>query len=212
MQSRQGGFTLLFQRVAIGDQNHIFLKLARPYVVLLQDDVRSPFHGDDVEVTVAGALDDPWRMEVGFAVQMIFIFIDTDGVAVDEDELRTELLEAQLRLRESNIPVIVIVAGVEAAGKGEVVNRLNEWLDTRGVQTFAYWEIEADAPLPEHSHPHEQVANLLEGEFELTIDGRTERVQAGAVAVIPPNVPHSGRALTACRILDVFSPVREDYR
>jgi len=35
----------------------------------------------DVEVTVAGALDDPWRMEVGFAVQMIFIFIDTDGVA-----------------------------------------------------------------------------------------------------------------------------------
>mgnify|MGYP001148262088 CR=1 FL=1 len=35
----------------------------------------------DVEVTVAGALDDPWRMEVGFAVQMIFVFIDTDGKA-----------------------------------------------------------------------------------------------------------------------------------
>ena len=35
----------------------------------------------DVAVTIAGALDDPWRMEVGFAVQMIFIFIDTDGTA-----------------------------------------------------------------------------------------------------------------------------------
>jgi polyphosphate kinase 2 (PPK2 family) len=37
--------------------------------------------------------------------------------------------------------VVVIVSGVEAAGKGEVVNRLNEWLDTRGVQTFAFWEL-----------------------------------------------------------------------
>lgn len=57
------------------------------------------------------------------------------------DELRTELLEAQRKLRESDIPVIVIVSGVEAAGKGEVVNRLNEWLDTRGVQTHAFWEM-----------------------------------------------------------------------
>jgi len=67
--------------------------------------------------------------------------VGKDEFKAQRDELRTELLEAQLRLRESNIPVIVIVAGVEAAGKGEVVNRLNEWLDTRGVQTFAYWEM-----------------------------------------------------------------------
>jgi polyphosphate:AMP phosphotransferase len=57
------------------------------------------------------------------------------------DELRTQLLEAQRELRETNIPVVVVVSGVEAAGKGEVVNRLNEWLDTRGLQTFAFWEL-----------------------------------------------------------------------
>ncbi|EIC20222.1 polyphosphate:AMP phosphotransferase [Thiorhodovibrio frisius] len=57
------------------------------------------------------------------------------------DELRTQLLEVQRQLRETHIPVIVVVAGVEAAGKGEVVNRLNEWLDTRGLQTFAYWDL-----------------------------------------------------------------------
>jgi polyphosphate kinase 2 (PPK2 family) len=57
------------------------------------------------------------------------------------DEMRTQLLEVQRQLRETNIPVVVIVSGVEAAGKGEVVNRLNEWLDTRGVQTFAFWEL-----------------------------------------------------------------------
>lgn len=57
-----------------------------------------------------------------------------------QDELRTQLLAVQRDLRDTNIPVIVLVSGVEAAGKGEVVNRLNEWLDTRGVQTFAFWD------------------------------------------------------------------------
>jgi polyphosphate:AMP phosphotransferase len=57
-----------------------------------------------------------------------------------QEELRTQLLSVQRDLKVSNIPVIVLVSGVEAAGKGEVVNRLNEWLDARGVQTFAFWD------------------------------------------------------------------------
>ena len=55
-------------------------------------------------------------------------------------ELRTRLLKAQWELRKSNVPVIIVIAGVEGAGKGEVVNRLNEWLDTRGVLVHAYWD------------------------------------------------------------------------
>jgi polyphosphate:AMP phosphotransferase len=55
-------------------------------------------------------------------------------------ELRTELLEAQRQLRGSNIPVVVIVSGVEGAGKGEVVNRLMEWMDSRGVEITAFWD------------------------------------------------------------------------
>jgi polyphosphate:AMP phosphotransferase len=57
-----------------------------------------------------------------------------------QEGLRTQLLEVQRQLAQSNTAVAVIVSGVEAAGKGEVVNRLNEWLDTRGVQTFAFWD------------------------------------------------------------------------
>jgi len=57
------------------------------------------------------------------------------------DELRTQLLEVQRQLRDTQIPVVVIVSGVEAAGKGEVVNRLNEWFDSRGLQNFAYWDL-----------------------------------------------------------------------
>ena len=78
--------------------------------------------------------------------------------------------------------------------------------------TVVHWEIEAGATLPEHSHPHEQVSNLLEGEFEMTIDGLTERMHAGTVAVVPSNAVHSGRALSRCRFVDGFQPVREDYR
>ena len=75
--------------------------------------------------------------------------------------------------------------------------------------TSAPW---AGAVMPEHAHPHEQMFTLLEGEFELTISGEARIQKPGAVAVIAPNAPHSGRAITACRIIDVFSPVREDMR
>ena len=57
-----------------------------------------------------------------------------------QEELRTQLLAVQRELRQTDMPVVVIVSGVEGAGKGEVVNRLNEWLDTRGMQTFAFWD------------------------------------------------------------------------
>ncbi len=80
------------------------------------------------------------------------------------------------------------------------------------TMTFAYWNIDAGAELPAHSHPHEQVANPLEGEFELTVGGEPRVIGVGDVVVIPGNVLHSGKAVTDCRILDVFHPVREDYR
>lgn len=78
--------------------------------------------------------------------------------------------------------------------------------------TSVSWNIAAGALLPEHAHPHEQVAHVLSGEFELTIGGETQRLGPGMVAFVPPNVTHSGRALTECRIIDVFHPVRDDYR
>lgn len=52
--------------------------------------------------------------------------------------LREELLDAQFDLRQSKkFPVIILVAGVDCAGKGETVNLLNEWLDPRHVETHA---------------------------------------------------------------------------
>lgn len=81
-----------------------------------------------------------------------------------------------------------------------------------GSMSFVLWRIDEGALLPEHRHVHEQVVNMIEGSFELTIDGVTQICGPGDVAAIPSNALHSGRAITACRILDVFSPMREDYR
>lgn len=55
-------------------------------------------------------------------------------------ELRQKLLELQFELENANFPVIIIVSGVEGAGKGSVVHRLNEWMDPRLIETNAFWD------------------------------------------------------------------------
>ncbi len=77
--------------------------------------------------------------------------------------------------------------------------------------TFAHWHIEKNATLPEHSHEHEQITSVQEGKLKLTIQGETKTMGSGEIAVIPPNVTHSGKALAACKVIDVFYPVREEY-
>jgi len=68
----------------------------------------------------------------------------------EEPELRRELVELQQALRTSNVSVIVVFAGVDGAGKHEMVNTLNAWMDPRGIVTRAYSskeEAEKDHPV-----------------------------------------------------------------
>ena len=78
--------------------------------------------------------------------------------------------------------------------------------------TYSHVKAKAGAVLPKHSHPQEQVSYILEGKFELTVENVPYELSPGQVFVIPSNALHSGRAITDCFILDVFTPVREDYR
>lgn len=78
--------------------------------------------------------------------------------------------------------------------------------------TIAFWEIVEGSILPEHSHIHEQSTQVIEGKLELRIDGVSTVLGPGMIVNIPSNVIHSGKALTKCKVTDVFSPTREDYK
>ena len=72
---------------------------------------------------------------------------------------------------------------------------------------------EPRAVVQPHSHPHEQIGMLLEGELTFTIGGETRTLHPGEMWRIPGGVVHSAVAGTKpVRALDVFHPIREDYR
>lgn len=78
--------------------------------------------------------------------------------------------------------------------------------------TFGLVEVKQGSMLPEHHHPHEQITFILEGELEMTIGGETMTLKAGNFHVIHSNVPHSAVAHVDCKLIDVFSPARDDYK
>lgn len=78
--------------------------------------------------------------------------------------------------------------------------------------TIAFWEIDKNASLPEHTHIQEQTTQVTKGKLQMTIDGKTEVLEEGMIIAIPPNVPHSGIALSDCELIDTFCPVREDFK
>ncbi|SHG35634.1 Cupin domain-containing protein [Kaistia soli DSM 19436] len=62
-----------------------------------------------------------------------------------------------------------------------------------------------------HAHPHVQSSYVAEGEFEVTIGGATETIGAGGAYIVPSGVTHGVKALTAGRLIDSFTPRRDDF-
>ena len=94
----------------------------------------------------------------------------------------------------------------------EIMPGLHGKLVHTKTMSLVFWEVEKDAAVPEHHHVHEQIMHVMEGEFEFTLNGETKVYRSGDIVPIASNVPHSGRAITPCKLMDVFSPVREEYK
>jgi quercetin dioxygenase-like cupin family protein len=92
----------------------------------------------------------------------------------------------------------------------------NDLFDVRFISTenitVAFNILKAGAAVPEHEHLHETIDYVEEGQLEVEIDGQTRRMLAGMVARIPSHVRHSARAITDCKVVNIFYPVREDFR
>jgi len=78
--------------------------------------------------------------------------------------------------------------------------------------SFGLVEIEEGTIMPLHKHIHEQITFILEGQLDMDIDGTAYSFTPGCIHVIPSNVWHGAYAKTACKLIDVFSPVREEYK
>ena len=105
-----------------------------------------------------------------------------------------------MTLNLSDIPSKEIMPGYH----GQLIHSEN--------MSIAFWEVEKDAQVPEHSHKNEQIMHVLEGDFEFTLDGETKIYRPGDIVIIAPHKKHSGKALTPCKLMDVFSPTREEYK
>lgn len=67
-------------------------------------------------------------------------------------------------------------------------------------------------PDPPHSHPHEQVSYVAEGEIYFLLEDECDRLGPGDMFLVPPHKPHSIQLLTKhVRLIDCFSPIREDF-
>lgn len=62
-----------------------------------------------------------------------------------------------------------------------------------------------------HSHPHTQITYVVSGEFQFTIDGETRTVTAGDTLLKEDGVVHGCVCVKAGALLDIFTPMREDF-
>jgi quercetin dioxygenase-like cupin family protein len=70
----------------------------------------------------------------------------------------------------------------------------------------------SEVPDPPHSHPHEQVSYVAEGDLIVHIGQESTRLTKGDIFIVPPNTPHAIQLLsTQVRLVDTFTPLREDF-
>jgi quercetin dioxygenase-like cupin family protein len=71
--------------------------------------------------------------------------------------------------------------------------------------------LEAGSTMPPHSHPQEQIVHILEGKMRLIVDGVAHELSTGDSFYLASNVPHGVETVLPTRVLDTFSPPRDDY-
>lgn len=71
--------------------------------------------------------------------------------------------------------------------------------------------LEAGSKMPAHQHPQEQIVHILSGRMKLIVDGTAHDLRTGDSYYLAGNVPHGVETLEETRVLDTFSPPRDEY-
>lgn len=71
--------------------------------------------------------------------------------------------------------------------------------------------LEAGSKMPEHQHPQEQIVHVLAGRMKLIVSGTPHEMTTGDSFYLGSNVPHGVETMEETRVLDTFSPPRDEY-
>jgi quercetin dioxygenase-like cupin family protein len=71
--------------------------------------------------------------------------------------------------------------------------------------------LEAGSKMPAHHHPQEQIVHILSGRMKLIVDGMPHDMTAGDSFYLASNVPHGVETIEETRVVDTFSPPRDEY-
>ena len=71
--------------------------------------------------------------------------------------------------------------------------------------------LDAGSKMPEHHHPQEQIVHILSGRMRLIVDGKPHELSAGDSFYLASHVPHGVETIEETRVLDTFSPPRDEY-
>ena len=94
----------------------------------------------------------------------------------------------------------------------EGVERRLGYTDNLMIVVIDFHDGPTSEPDPPHSHPHEQVSYVAEGEILFILEDKQTRLGPGDVFLVPPNKPHTIQRLTEhVRLVDCFTPIREDF-
>ncbi len=97
----------------------------------------------------------------------------------------------------------------------EPIEQLNDSIGRQMLHTetmtVARIYLAAGAVVPRHQHEHEQVANVISGRLRFVVGEEELVVEAGESVALPANVPHEVTVLEDALVIDVFSPVRDDW-
>src|SRR5439155_26193211 len=69
----------------------------------------------------------------------------------------------------------------------------------------------AGTRMPAHSHPPGQIVHILEGKMRLIVDGVLHELSTGDSFYLASNIPHGVEVMLPTRVLDTFSPPRNEY-
>ncbi|MDR3562583.1 MAG: cupin domain-containing protein [Negativicutes bacterium] len=104
-------------------------------------------------------------------------------------------------IKQAEQPSVQMIAGVQ-----------RKTLAVGEKSMLVKFELEAGAVIPPHSHPHEQIGCLLSGRLVFIVDGKEYPAGPGDSWAFPGGVQHAVQVVEQAEVVEVFIPIREDYR